>query len=67
MFVELAGFVEELLGPKAWKETLVEAGLDERDQRFEHRPFARRELEGLEVKRASLEDVYLALTNREQQ
>jgi len=26
-----------------------------------------RELEGLEVKRASLEDVYLALTGREQQ
>jgi hypothetical protein len=26
-----------------------------------------RELEGLEVKRASLEDVYLALTKREQQ
>lgn len=30
MFVELSGFVEELLGPKAWKETLVEAGLDDR-------------------------------------
>jgi predicted hydrocarbon binding protein len=30
MFVELSGFVEELLGPKAWKETLVEAGLEDR-------------------------------------
>jgi hypothetical protein len=28
---------------------------------------AGRELEGLEVRRASLEDVYLALTNREQE
>ena len=31
MFVELSGFVEELLGPKAWKEALVEAGLDDRE------------------------------------
>jgi predicted hydrocarbon binding protein len=30
MFVELSGYSEELLGPKAWKETLVEAGLDDR-------------------------------------
>ena len=30
MFVELSGYVEELLGPKAWKETLVRAGLDDR-------------------------------------
>jgi predicted hydrocarbon binding protein len=30
MFVELSGYIEELLGPKTWKETLVEAGLDDR-------------------------------------
>lgn len=30
MFVELSGFVEELLGPKAWKEALAETGLGDR-------------------------------------
>ncbi len=30
MFVELSGYVEELLGPQAWKEALIEAGLDNR-------------------------------------
>lgn len=30
MFVELSGYVEELLGPEAWKETLVASELSDR-------------------------------------